>query len=192
MEKIRSSYIPNNYGEVFESIIYTYPPIVAVELGILDGYSTYYIANAIKNNNLGHLYAYDLFEDYSFNHGIMKEVQEELDKRHLTDFVTLYKMDAFDAHKLYQDNSVHFLHVDLSNTGEIVRKIMEQWHKKIVHHGVILFEGGSEERDKIEWMKKFNKELIKAEIETNKVINDNYVYGTYLKFPSLSMLLKKR
>ena len=68
----------------------------------------------------------------------------------------------------HKDNSVDFFHIDLSNTGEIVNKIMELWDEKIVIGGLILFEGGTVDRDKIKWMVKYDKKPIKPEIETNK------------------------
>jgi predicted O-methyltransferase YrrM len=189
---LKSSYEQNNYGDVFYSVLTTYPPMVAVELGVLHGYSAVHIARALKYVGYGHLNAYDLFEDYQYNHGRFDEVQKELIDRGLQDYVTLYRSNAFEVYKDYQDNTVHFLHVDLSNTGEVVRKIMEQWDSKITHGGIIMFEGGSEDRDKIEWMIKYNKEPIKPELENNRIINERYVFGTYLKYPSLTMLLKKR
>lgn len=192
-----SSYERNNYAEVFFAIVTAFRPVNAVELGVLHGYSALAIARGLKRNSVvpgvkAKLDAYDLFENYPYNHGNQQEVQERLKETDLEDFVTLYKDDAFKVHEKYTDNSVYFLHIDLSNTGEIIKKTIEVWDKKMVIGGIILFEGGSEERDKVDWMIKYNKMPIKQEIETNKIINTKYVYGTYLKFPSLTLLLKKR
>lgn len=186
-----SSYKENNYGEIFYQLVNTYPPSIAVELGVLDGYSLRHIALGLKKNKLGHIDAYDLFEDYAFNHGNQAEVQAMLDKEGLSEYATLIKGDAYEAYKKYEDNSIYFLHIDISNTGETVRKIMEQWHPKIVYGGLVVFEGGSEERDNIGWMIKFDKEPMKLEIETNPIINSKYIYGTYLKYPSLTVLMKR-
>lgn len=193
---MRSSYLQNSYAEVFETLTKIFRPVAAIELGILDGYSACAIANALRKNKeefglIGHLDAYDIFEEYEFNHGNIEDVRNELLERDLQDYVTLIQQDAFKSHMNYKDNSVHFLHVDLSNTGEILRKIIEQWDKKIVKYGVILFEGGSEERDNVEWMLKYGKESIKHELETNKIINSSYIYTIFNKFPSLTMLIKK-
>lgn len=186
---MRSSYIENNYGEVFRAIIDAFKPKNCVELGVLDGYSTSFICGALQKNGDGTLTAYDLFEDYPFKHGNYKDVSERLaDYKNLT----LVPADAFKVHERYGAGSVDFLHVDLSNTGETVRKIMQAWDEKMVQGGVILFEGGTEERDQIEWMIKYKAEPIKPEIETNPIIQARYIYGTYLKFPGLTMLLKKR
>lgn len=188
---MKSSYIENNYGEIFYQLVTAYPPVIAVELGVLDGYSLLHIARGIKKNKQGQIDAYDLFDEYQFKHGIQKEVQDMLVAEGLNEVATLYKGDAYEAYKKYQDNTVHFLHVDISNTGETVRKIMEQWHSKMVYGGLVVFEGGSDERDHIEWMVKYNKEPMKAEIEKNPIINSKYIYGTYLKYPSLTVMMKR-
>lgn len=193
---MRSSYIQNNYAEIFYTIVTAYRPVIAVELGVLEGYSTISIARALKRNKetVGvdcHLDAYDLFEDYKYNKANQTDVQKTIDEADLKEFIALKKEDAFEVHKYYQDNTVYLLHIDLSNDGEIVHKIIELWDKKLVVGGVILFEGGSEERDRVEWMIKYNKKPIKYELENNSIIKAKYIFGTYLKFPSLTMLLKK-
>ena len=194
---MNSSYMINNYGEVFYSIIRAYKPVRLVELGVLHGYSTVHLALALKKNHqqlgvLGHLYSYDLFEEYPFNHGQFEEVLDELKGQDLESYVTLQKRDAFTVHTSYEDNSVELLHVDLSNTADTIRKIMATWDSKMVTGGSIIFEGGTEERDNVEWIKKYNKEPLKPEIDNNQIIKDKYVYATYLKFPGLTHLLKKR
>lgn len=188
---MRSSYIENNYAEVFEAIIKAFQPINCVELGVLDGYSTIAIAQALQKNGRGELKSYDLFEDYEFKHGDKIEVEAIL-KKHSIANVSMYQEDAARVHLLYNSDSVDFLHVDLSNTGDTVEHIMRDWDPKMVRGGIICFEGGTEERDQVEWMIKYNARPIKPTIEANEIVLRNYIYGTYLKFPGLTMLLKKR
>lgn len=191
---MRSSYIQNNYGEVFYAIISAFVPTLCVELGVLDGYSTLHIARGLRDLNRSDtvLWSYDLFDSYAYKHGEIGNVRAMLEKEGVSQLVQLVKQDAYEAHNNFNDESVHMLHVDISNTGDTVDKIMELWDPKIVHHGIILFEGGTEERDEIEWMKKYNARLIKPALENNKIIEQRYVFATYLKFPGLTMLLKKR
>lgn len=196
---MKSSYAKNNYAEVLQAIVYAWRPqsFAVVELGVLDGYSTLAIAQGLRENHQrlgipGILEAYDLFDDYEFTHGAKDEVQKLLTDFGLDKYVTLYKADAFHVHERYNDNSVCFLHVDLDNTGEKVRKILELWNPKMVVGGIILIEGGTEERDRENWMLKYNKAPIKPEIETNPIIAAQYIYATYLKWPGLTFLLKKR
>lgn len=194
---MQSSYTKNNYKEIFHAIVTTFKPRVAVELGVLHGYSTLAIARALEENNRAGEYpcvldSYDIFEDYPHNHAEKKEVQDRITLAGLDPYVKLIKLDASQAHEKYANDTVYFLHVDLSNTGDVLRSMIEIWHPKMILGGMILFEGGSEERDKVDWMIKYKKEPIKSELESNRIINTDYVYATYLKFPSLTILLKKR
>ena len=193
---MRSSYIENNYGEVLKAYILGWKPTTMVELGVLDGYSTIAIAEAIKEMNYlyqmqSKLIAYDLFEDYEFKHGNKEEVESKIKEAGLQDLVELRKGDAYKVYADFPDNSVQFLHVDISNTGETLRTILELWNPKLIERGLVMFEGGSDERDNIEWMVKYNKPSIKKEIETNKFINDHYMYGTYYAYPSMTVFLKR-
>lgn len=186
---MRSSYIDNNYGKIFQKIILDLRPKVVVELGILDGYSTINIAKALKNFN-AKFDSYDLFEKYKYKHGSKKGVQELIDKENLTFFVNVRQGDAFKVYKNYKDNSIDFLHVDISNTGDTLKKIIDFWNSKLSDVGIIAFEGGSEERDNVFWMKKYKCSSIKKELETNKIIKKYYKYTTLQKFPSLTILKK--
>ena len=192
---MNSSYIRNNYGEIFKRTVEIFLPHKCVELGVLDGYSTLHIAKGARNaKELSahpmHLNAYDLWEDYPYNHGNMDDVEHMLQEHKVNQFVTLHKRDAFTVHEDYDDHSVCFLHVDLSNDGEVLRKIVERWDDKLSFGGLLLFEGGSEERDNVAWMQKYNKAPIKDEIESNVALNEKYIYATYNAFPSLSIFRK--
>ena len=173
-------------------------PNCQVELGVLDGYSTLHIAQGLKElhqlkytNGEKKFKAYDLFEDYKFKHGSKEEVEKMLTDNGVIDYVNVIKGNAYEVYKNHTDKSIDFLHVDISNTGKVLKDILELWHPKIMDKGLILFEGGSEERDCIEWMKKYNAPSIKKEIETNPIITEFYQYGTYFKWPSLTILLRK-
>ena len=189
---MRSSYIENGYDEIFTAIVRGFQPSIAIEIGVPDGYSLCAIAEGVKHNRFGHVYAYDLFEDYQFNHGSKEVVEEILKERGLSSYVTLNKEDAYSVHNHYGTRDVHFLHVDISNNGNTVNRIMELWDSKIPYGGIICFEGGTVERDNISWMIKYDKPPIKQAIETDPILNSKYVYCTYLDFPGLTVCLKKR
>lgn len=194
---MHSSYSVNNFEAVFKAVVSAAQPTACVELGVLEGYSAISIAKGLKDNydkhgTLGHLDAYDLFEDYPYRHSSKEQTEKNIKDSGLGDWVSLYKEDAFKVDQLYSPNSVHLLHVDLSNTGETLKKIMWLWDSKLVYGGIILFEGGSEERDNIDWMKKYGTPAIKHELENNETIKEKYVFGTYFRFPSMTYLLKKR
>lgn len=190
-----SSYKKNNYGDVFYKLVKENKPACLVELGVLHGYSTSFIAKALKEIKRiigisGHLDAYDLFDDYQFKHGTKEEVENTLKKEGLDIFATVYKGNAYIVHKKYKDGSIDFLHVDISNTGEILRDIIEVWDRKIKPGGTIIFEGGSDERDNVEWMKKYGKPSIKKELAVNPIIAKHYTYTVHAPFPSITVLVK--
>jgi hypothetical protein len=191
-----SSYAKNSLGEILLTYVKCFRPLMAVELGVLDGYSTTFIAQGLKINKErwgvnSHLDAYDLWDLYPYKHGNINIVDKLLIDLDLVNFVSLMQGDAFSVWQNYPDKSIHFLHVDISNTGEILRDIMALWDKKIYQGGIIAFEGGSQERDEVEWMRLYKKTSIKKELETNLIIKRNYIYATYLQFPSLTVLYKK-
>lgn len=203
---MRSSYIENDYGLLIENYIKAFAPYQCVELGVLDGYSTYHIARGIKwmeryRGSKPQFDAYDLFDDYQYKHGQMEEVKSMLDEKGLSSYVNLQKGDAYKVHENYPDitfdsegdpgRGIEFMHIDISNTGKVIHDIMELWHPKLGGRAVVLIEGGSDERDNIEWMKKYSMPSIKDEITNSPLISKYYQYGTYFSFPSMTMLFKK-
>lgn len=206
---IRSSYEKHDFGGLIKQYVVAWRPSSLVELGVLDGYSTFAIAEGIKEcermygsgNPWPKLDAYDLFDDYTYKHGNQETVQNLLNEKGLTSHVNLHKGDAYRVCEKYLDTrfnweleprrGIEFLHIDISNTGKVIHDIMELWHPKIGERGLVLIEGGSEERDNVEWMEKYDMPSIKKEIETNTLINRYYDYMTYFQFPSLTVLLRK-
>jgi predicted O-methyltransferase YrrM len=193
---MRSSYIENDYSNIFSTTVVAYRCTKIVELGILDGYSLIALAGGMRSMHMtygvqGHIDAYDLFNDYQFKHGNMQEVKTKLEENCLNEYVSVFQGDAYQVHDKYKNEEINLLHVDISNTGETVRRIMELWHLKIAKGGIILFEGGSIERDNIKWMLKYKKESINPEVMTNRTIQDNYDVKIYEPFPSVTMLKKR-
>ncbi|GAG58732.1 unnamed protein product, partial [marine sediment metagenome] len=93
--EVRSSYRKNNYGAVFRALIITHKPFCIVECGVLDGYSTFHIASALRfNYSRGYnsnFIAYDLWDKYDYNHGNFKSVVKELkDCGLLNNFVNIH------------------------------------------------------------------------------------------------------
>ena len=82
------------------------------------------------------------------------------------------------------DDPCHFdvLHLDISNTGDIILKTYNKLKKYIEGGSSIIFEGGSVERDNIEWMVKYNSTPINSvkNIVNYELLNEN--------FPSLSVI----
>lgn len=186
---MRSSYKDADFGKVFENLPIIHEPETIVELGVLDGYSALHFAKGLKKIGKGRLFCYDLWEDYDYNHGDFDSVYNMLKADGVSDYVSLYKGDAYKVHENYKDGQVDILHVDISNDGKIVRDMMNLWHEKVKM--MIIFEGGSKQRDSVEWMIKFNKEPMVPEFTNNEIIKENYRVSNFLSFPSITLLIKK-
>ncbi len=184
---MRSSYRNNQYGALFEALILIHRPKIVVECGILDGYSLLHMAVAASVSDTK-IYAFDLFEDYQFKHGKKEEVEDIIATIPSAN-VEVVKEDALKAYARFEDESVGFLHVDISNDGDMLRKALDVWHPKIAKDGILVFEGGSEERDKVEWMVNHRKKPISY--FKSACLTDNYEFVTLTPFPSLTVCRKK-
>lgn len=170
---------------IYNTIRYLRPE-QCVELGTYAGYSAYCIGRALLDNCRGVLDCYDLWEDYPYNHVSKKDALLNLQ----TLPIKLNQEDALKAHSHYSDGSVDVVMVDLSNDGDTYKKTLEDWHPKLKSRGVVMLEGGSEERDKVEWMIKFNKKPIQS-VLTCGAIADGYFLTNIGGFPSLTIAKRK-
>lgn len=181
----QSSYEENNYGELFYSLMRVYQPEKVVELGTKAGFSAYHIARGLKANRKGSLDCYDLWENYQFN-SVQRKVAEE-NLKEFSNIVRLKPKDIFGVDKLYKE--VDILHVDVDNEGTILEKIIPYWIDKT--RQFIIIEGGSAERDKVEWMIKYKKMPIKRWLQDFKSKRGDIEYLTIEPFPSVTLIRKK-
>lgn len=177
---IVSSYTPNNIGKNIYDTVIKFKPKKIIDFGLLYGYSTVCLAQAVRDNGFGEIIGYDLFEEYPYKSSDKNVVENNLKYYNLEQYVTLKKMDF----NTWINNPEDFdlLHIDISNNGDIIEKLYKACYKQINTGSIILFEGGSIERDNIEWMKKYNKTPI-----NNIKFYTNYTLLTD-KFPSLSII----
>lgn len=173
--QIESSYQYNNLGRtLYDYVIYEKPDVV-IDFGVLNGYSTVALALACKENGKGKVKVYDLFEGYEYNHAKLQTLIKNLKEYGLIDWVDIEEKNFFDWVK--NPEKFDLIHIDLSNTGDIVDIIGANLSGK----GTVLFEGGSEERDRVGWMKVHNKKPIRESKAKFEIINS--------KFPSISKLI---
>lgn len=151
---IESSYSKNDIGSILYDIVRNEKPKKIVEFGVLYGYSTVCMAQAVRDNGEGHIKAYDLFEDYEYKNGVKEVVSHNLDFYDLSSHVTLEKTDFLK----WLDNPEPFdlLHFDISNQGDIIKLVKEKLDKQIKAGAIVIFEGGGEVRDEVEWMTKYD------------------------------------
>lgn len=181
-----SSYEKNNFGELFYSLIRVYQPLKVIELGTKAGYSAYHMARGLKANGKGSLDCYDLWENYQFS-SVPKFFAEE-NLKEFKKIVTLNQEDAIGIEKLYK--RIDILHVDLSNDGGVLEKTVPYWIDKV--RQLIVIEGGSSKRDRVEWMIKFKKVPIIKWLKDFSSKRGDIEYFTVAPFPSVTIICKKR
>jgi predicted O-methyltransferase YrrM len=172
---IYSSYSQNNIGETIYNTVRDLKPKKIIDFGLLYGYSTVCLAQAIRDNGFGKIIGYDLFENYKYKNSVKSIVEYNLQYYNLNKYVTLVKKDL--NKWLEKNEDFDLLHLDVSNTGDIIEKIYLKYPNKN-----IIFEGGTLERDNIEWMLKYDaKGIRQIKEKTNYNILNN-------KFPGISGL----
>ena len=177
---MNSSYIQNNYDLVFKTVAFLNSPRKIVEIGILDGFSLEALSSAV--NEECEIYAYDLFEDYEYSGPRYDDIELKFLKQKN---VHIKKANYKNIYKFHADDSIDILHIDVSNNGDTYEYCLDKYMPKISQGGIVLLEGGSKERDDIEWMNKFNFPKIQPVINKTK-------YKTLVleQFPSLTIIKK--
>lgn len=174
--EIESSYQRSATGRILYDMVISTGATKIIDFGLLNGYSTICLAMAAKITN-GIVYGYDIFEDYQYNNSSRDIVLSNLKRYNVDDYVVLKRMDFNDWVKEPEDFDV--LHVDISNDGDIISSL----HRATRHlNSIVLFEGGSEERDQQDWMIKHNGKPIQSQqykyqlLEKNSYKKDNRTY----------------
>ena len=195
--KIESSYYFNNKGAketpnyfypeigrtLYGYIIETQPKLI-LEFGVLHGYSTISMAQALKKLNYGKIHGYDIWEDDKYGHGqTLKKTQNSIDRCGLGDYIKLLSGNIFEVLSSEKIKGVDLVHIDINNDGHKLKQIIKTL-KSSNFTGSILFEGGIEARDECWWMKEFNKTPITTLKTSNNyvLLNNNY--------PGISLIKK--
>lgn len=179
---MRSSYIDNNYGELFKALIRVYGPKKVVEFGCLDGYSASFILQGLKENSQPfNFQVFDLFEDYPYKHGNFAELKNEFPE------IEFQKADYYKSSGMFPDNSIDFLHIDVSNTKEAYETFIKEYYPKLKTKGIAVLEGGSNERDLCEWMVKYEKPKINPFLKT---LQSEFNFVVLEPFPSITIFVK--
>lgn len=179
MQDTKSSYKKNNYDKIFQSICFTLNPKKIVEFGILQGYS---LDSFIKHGKNSLIEANDLFDDFPYNAANYEYVTSKYNDN-LN--VNIYKRDFYKSVNFYDDNSIDILHIDIANNGDTFEFAIQKYLPKV--RGIMIMEGGSEERDNIEWMIKYNKPKIQPIL---KKYENDVIISVIQDFPSITLIKK--
>jgi len=183
IEGLQSSYIAHGYGSFFYALIRVLRPACAVECGLFQGYSLLSAGAALRDNRAGKIDGYDLFEAYPYRHADREQLARQVTASGLDDVVHLHSRDADSVHTVC--DSVDYLHVDVSNNGDTYRRVFAQWSPKV--RQVILLEGGSVERDQVEWMRRYDKPAIVPALAGLERAYPGWSFNVLQPFPSLTI-----
>lgn len=175
--KVHSPYRENKLGETLYDLVLEYKPEKIVEFGVLEGYSAISMAEALQALGRGHIKAYDIFDDVDIS-----VPQKNFEIYGVADFVTMENRDFVDWALNPEDFDL--MHLDISNTGDTIVMARNALENQLKKGAKIVFEGGTPERDQVEWMVKYQKTpicLVKGQINY-EVIDP--------RFPGLSIINK--
>ena len=170
-----------SYDDVFKMITWMIKPKRIVEFGILHGYSLHCFAQTTDTS--AKITAYDIFENFNGNSA----------KRDINAAFASYpnvSIEEGDFYKMVdslEDASIDILHIDIANDGDVYKFAIDNYMAKLSAGGIMILEGGSEERDHVEWMIKYSKKPIR---DILKALDSKYEVLTMTGFPSLTIIKK--
>jgi predicted O-methyltransferase YrrM len=174
------SWLDTFYNKIIEE-----KPQKVIEFGTKAGLTTITIALALKEiEENGKIVSYDCF-DQQVKERIsdvisIDQVLNNIKKWNCQDIIEVKKMDFFDWIKDPQQFDLMYL--DIDNDGDKIQQLSDAVYDQLLRGSIIVFEGGSIERDNVPWMLSKNKKqmnLVKDYVKY-KVIDE--------RFPSLSMI----
>lgn len=178
---IKSSYKNNiDYKEIFSTICFLNKPKKIVEIGILDGYSLKSMVDNVSSDT--QIEAYDIFEEFNGN-GANKDKLNNIFESYKN--VNIQYGDFYNLANTFDSNNIDILHIDIANNGEVYEYVLNNYIDKIKKNGIIILEGGSVERDEIEWMNKYKKPKIKPVLDKFK---NKYNILTIGNIPSITII----
>tara|TARA_B100000131_G_scaffold268270_1_gene266985 strand:- start:352 stop:912 length:561 start_codon:yes stop_codon:yes gene_type:complete len=178
MSLLESSYKKNDFDNIFKTICKKTNPSSILEIGILDGYS---LSSFLTHSSPDcKILAVDLFDQYEYKSANYDEIIKRFKKnknlkiKHGDFFKHHTKAEAYDL-----------IHIDISNDANIYEFALQNYFP--LTNKLLVLEGGSKERDSVEWMLKYNKPKINNFL--NKIEN-KYRYQIIKKFPSITIFYK--
>jgi len=95
--------------------------------------------------------------------------------------VTINYRDFYEVHK--DISNIDIIHIDIANNGDVFEYAINNYLPKLSENGIMIMEGGSEQRDNVEWMITYNKPKIQPVIK-------KYGFKVIGIFPSITIIRK--
>ncbi len=177
---MQSSYSLNNYDSVFNEIISHVNPGSILEIGILDGYSlNAFVKYRQKNCKIT---AIDLFDKYEYKNANYEEIINKFDN---LNGIHIEYGDFYNFHK--NCSNFDLIHIDISNDANTYKYAIQNYLP--IANKALMLEGGSVERDSVDWMVKYNKPKINDYLIS---IKNTHPHKIYKEFPSLTVFYKNK
>ena len=172
---------------MFIELVKTIRPNKIIDFGLMDGFSTISMAEGVIANGFGKIFAYDIFDKYPYNASNREVLELNLKKFGVADIVCVRNVNFHEWINSDDVEDFDLLHIDISNCGDIIRRAYNRLASKIETGSTVIFEGGSKERDLVEWMLEYNKVSINS-------VRDECSYEIICnEWPSISkMTLQKK
>jgi len=176
---MKSSYLNKiDYSDLFKLLCFFTKPKNIIEIGILEGYS---LEQFINNTEDCIIKAYDIFDEFDGNGSSYKIIEKFKEYKN----VEINYGDFYKLHKNIDNNSQDIIHIDIANNGDVYEDAIKNYMNKLKKNGILLLEGGSKERDNVEWMIKYNKPKINSIINKYKNKYEIITIGT---IPSITII----
>lgn len=195
LDGVESSYRAAHLGFLLYGLVRSHAPRVVVELGTYRGYSALHFAAALRDNadSSNRLHLIDLWSGYPYRHCSMETTRSTFRRNHLLNLsncaISFEEGDAFESCAGFEDETIDFLHIDVSNTGDNLKQLLERWAPKMTRmpNSLIVIEGGSAERDQIPWMVERKMKPIQNFL-TSEWLKQRFSHFCFHPFPSLTVL----
>lgn len=158
---ISSSFSQHDLGRTLFDTVLDFRPLTILEVGALNGYSSHCFLQALKvlHRPSSKLITIDLFEDYDYKKCSMAQYCMNLNHRDglsLGISHEIYKLDVLANLEFFDSllDGVGLVFIDISNHCDNLRELITRCQCPVI------FEGGSQERDLIDWMLEYRKKPI--------------------------------
>lgn len=161
LSPVRSSYKNTaDFGAVLSGIVFAKRPLRrAAEYGILDGFSLDILERCSPPGAV--IEGRDIFEEFCGNCPRRSVLDLRFGK---SKKVKIMKGNFDDAEEELEDGAYDLIHIDVANTG-VEYEVAERLMKKLARDGILLLEGGTEQRDCVPWMRDLNRAPMAPVIE---------------------------